>query len=260
MIGIYKITNLINNKVYIGQSQHIEIRWKAHRSRPFQKNAQQYNSPLYQAIRKYGLKNFSFEVVEECQIDQLNQKEQYWIKYYNSSNKQFGYNLTEGGQTCTFHKLNKKEVKEIQSLLINSTLSQEEIAYKYNINQRSISYINTGSTWLDSNLNYPLRKEYIPQKNNNIRKFKKYYCMDCGKEISSNTAKRCIECSQKAARVVERPDREQLKKDIRNKSFLEIGRIYGVTDNAIRKWCKAYNLPTKKADIKKYTDIEWNKI
>lgn len=57
-----------------------------------------------------------------------------------------------------------------------------------------------------------------------------------------------------------RPDRNELKELIRTKSFLEIGRLYGVSDNAIRKWCKAENLPHKKTDIKNYSDEEWNLI
>lgn len=61
-------------------------------------------------------------------------------------------------------------------------------------------------------------------------------------------------------RVVKRPERDILKQAIRYLSFCEIGRIYSVTDNAIRKWCKAYNLPFKKTEIKKYSDEEWDLI
>ena len=262
MIGIYKITNLINQKIYIGQSKNIEDRWRAHRSRPFQSNAAQYESPLYKAIRKYGLKNFSFQVIEECTIKELNQKEIYWIAYYHSNDKKYGYNLTEGGQTQTFHKLSEKEVKEIQSLLIETNLSQQEIAEQYNINQRSISYINTGETWLNPQLNYPLRKINITpkQKEDNIRKEKKIYqCKDCG-QIISTKAERCVKCAAKFARKTERPSRNELKNLIRTKSFLEIARIYNVSDNAIRKWCKAENLPYQKTKIKLISDDDWEKI
>lgn len=57
-----------------------------------------------------------------------------------------------------------------------------------------------------------------------------------------------------------RPSREELKDLIRNESFLSIGRKYQVTDNAIRKWCVAENLPSRKADIKMYSDEDWSKI
>ena len=97
MIGIYKITNLINNKIYIGQSKNIEKRWAKHRTGPFNPNNNCYNNALYRSIRKYGLDNFTFEVIEQCKEADLNKKEIYWINYYDSHNKDKGYNLTDGG-------------------------------------------------------------------------------------------------------------------------------------------------------------------
>lgn len=80
------------------------------------------------------------------------------------------------------------------------------------------------------------------------------YCIDCGKEISSRST-RCQSCAAKhfnTYRVAreDRPTKEQLLELILSKSFLEIGRMYGVTDNTIRKWCKAYELPYRKKDLK----------
>ena len=62
------------------------------------------------------------------------------------------------------------------------------------------------------------------------------------------------------SRIVERPSREELKILIREKPFTQIGEMYGVSDNAIRKWCDAEGLPRKKTDINKMTDEEWEKI
>ena len=90
MIGIYKITNLINNKCYIGQSIHIERRWKEHLAKTSHSIYLQY------AFAKYGIENFSFEVIEECAVTELDEKEKYWIQYYNSFGDN-GYNLTAGG-------------------------------------------------------------------------------------------------------------------------------------------------------------------
>lgn len=85
---------------------------------------------------------------------------------------------------------------------------------------------------------------------------KKYYCLDCGKEISYGSI-RCVNCNNKQQRTIERPTREELKKLIRTKSFLEIGRIYKVSDNSIRKWCITEKLPKTKKEIKSYSDEEW---
>ena len=88
-----------------------------------------------------------------------------------------------------------------------------------------------------------------------------YYCCDCGTIIATATATRCEECAKKAQRKVkERPSREELKQLIRNNTFVSIGKKYNVSDNTIRKWCLAVNLPTKKVEIKKYTNEEWELI
>lgn len=92
MIGIYKFTNKINNKRYIGKSIDIEKRRKTH-----ERNSVNCDGYFYNAIRKYGLDNFDFSIIEECSKEELNEKEKYWIKYYNSNNSEYGYNITSGG-------------------------------------------------------------------------------------------------------------------------------------------------------------------
>ena len=79
----------------------------------------------------------------------------------------------------------------------------------------------------------------------------KYYCKDCGKEITRG-AVYCTVCSRKHSRKVEdRPSKEQLLKDFKElKSFVKVGNKYEVSDNAVRKWVKAYDLPSSAKEIK----------
>lgn len=93
MTGIYKITNQINNKIYIGQSVDINKRWQYYKSPPEILN---YKSKIISAIKKYGIENFIFEILEECPINELDKKEYYYVKLYDSINK--GYNIIDGGQ------------------------------------------------------------------------------------------------------------------------------------------------------------------
>ena len=86
-----------------------------------------------------------------------------------------------------------------------------------------------------------------------------FYCKDCGKEISYGSI-RCEICNKKHNRVVERPNREELKKLIRSTPFTRIGELYGVTDNAIKKWCDKLKLPRTKREINKISDEDWEKI
>lgn len=90
---------------------------------------------------------------------------------------------------------------------------------------------------------------------------KKKYCVDCGKEISLRS-ERCNSCSNKfkASQNILPVTREELKQLIRTKTFVSIGQQFYVTDNAIRKWCIKYNLPSKKKDIISYSDEEWKLI
>lgn len=189
MIGIYKITNIINNKVYIGQSINIEKRVKEHFYKVQCSKDISFNSILHQAIRKYGAENFTWEVLIECSIEDIDKLEQKYIQEYNSIAPN-GYNILIGGQ----------------------------------------------------------KTRAIP-----------CFCKMCGKTLLTKSTY-CVECGHKAERRVERPSREELKDKIRKTSFVQLGQEYGVTDNAIRKWCVAENLPRTKKEINSYSDEEWEKI
>lgn len=95
---IYKITNNINNKVYIGQTikERPTDRFSQHCYLARHSEQEKSISYLYQAMTKYGVDNFIFEVIENIENDKLNEREQYWIAQYNSLVPQ-GYNLTIGG-------------------------------------------------------------------------------------------------------------------------------------------------------------------
>lgn len=88
----------------------------------------------------------------------------------------------------------------------------------------------------------------------NRKNKKTNYCIDCGKEISTKST-RCQSCAAKHSNVCKvdrdnRPSKDELLELILSKTFTEIGKIYGVTDNTIRKWCKGYDLPHTKKELK----------
>ena len=90
---------------------------------------------------------------------------------------------------------------------------------------------------------------------------KEYFCKDCGKQITKySTSGLCQDCSKKNRRTVERPNREELKQLIRSNPFTHVANMFDVSDNTIRKWCKAENLPSKVSEIKAYSDEEWASI
>lgn len=221
MIGIYKVTNKSNGMSYIGQSNDIRRRWREHQNKMNTKN-----TLLYQAMREYGKENFSFEVIEECALTELNDKEKYYINKYNTMTPN-GYNMStiENMQ----YKINWNIANEIVYDLKNASLTGEEIAKKYNVSHCLISQINNGKMWKQKNQSYPIRKKEEKEE----KKEKKWKCPFT---------------------------REELKQRIRQFSFSEIGKNCNVSDNAVRKWCDKYGLPRRKKDINSYSNEEWDKI
>lgn len=98
MMGIYKITNTINNKCYIGLSRDVEYRWKEHKHHA-NYNKRCSSKPLYNAFKKYGIDNFIFEILEECEENELSSREIFYINKYKSNDKKYGYNITNGGES-----------------------------------------------------------------------------------------------------------------------------------------------------------------
>lgn len=129
---IYKITNRVNNKVYIGQTHFtIEHRFKQH-IKNF--NIEHRKQPLYKAFAKYGLENFYVEKLEEVECEKLNEREIYWIAYYNSFKE--GYNATLGGDG-QLYQWTDSQYEEIKSLYL-SGFTLKKIAELFNVSSYTI--------------------------------------------------------------------------------------------------------------------------
>ena len=89
MIGIYMIQCNVNNKIYIGSSKNIEKRWYLHKHAT--PKVQQHNE-IYSDAKLYGWDNFTFSVIEECDVENIKEREIYWTVFYKSNYKDFGYN------------------------------------------------------------------------------------------------------------------------------------------------------------------------
>lgn len=238
MTGIYKITNIINGKAYIGQSIDIDRRWKTEKADSNNKNSHSYDYPLMRAFRKYGLDSFKFEIIEECCAEELNQKEVYWIEYFDTFFH--GYNQTFGGDTSS--RQPKENVIGVISDLANTDMSHRDIAIKWCMSTEMVQGINTGRYWRH-NADYPIQKKQSTAI---------CYCKKCGKEITKGS-ELCMDCySIVRTAASNRPDKETLIKDISvlQSNFVKIGKKYGVTDNTVRNWCIRYGIPSKSSDYK----------
>lgn len=130
---IYKITNKINGKSYIGQTiQNVKERFYQHCATKCSQAI--LNMVIHKAINKYGKSNFTIEVIEEVESTNLNDRERYWIRYYDSYNN--GYNSTEGGQDGI--KLFKNLDTESIVREYKSGKSLREIGRLFNVDKQTI--------------------------------------------------------------------------------------------------------------------------
>lgn len=156
---IYKITNKINNKVYIGQSIKPKERFQQHCHRK-----EKYCSLINQAIQKYGIENFEFEILGL--FEDYNNKEKYYIEYYNSKAPN-GYNIANGGEYPPINygednpasKLTDELVWKIQLDFLNEDLLRKDIIKKYQITEDEARHIIAGDCWKREEFSYPLRRQ-----------------------------------------------------------------------------------------------------
>lgn len=147
MAYIYKVANIVNNKVYIGKTQRsIEHRWQEHLRDATKRCI--LNRPLYKAINKYGKDKFYVELVETCNDKDASNREQYWIQRYKSY--KHGYNATRGGDgkpyinrdqilklwksghsKADIIKLTKHDQGSIKQVLYDAGISTTEIRSRY---------------------------------------------------------------------------------------------------------------------------------
>lgn len=155
---IYIIFNDLNDKVYIGQSINSEERFKSHCKGNYD------NSIIDAAIQKYGKEHFWYEVLE-TKIANYNEREKYWIEFYNSLTPN-GYNIMSGGEDPPMYrgdehsstKLSDRDVEKLKYDLKNTDIALSSLAKKYKISKRQVLRINQGISRSKLNEIYPIRK------------------------------------------------------------------------------------------------------
>ena len=136
---IYLITNDINSKVYVGQTiQTLNKRFNGHCC--YSKSDRSINMYIKRAIHKYGRDKFHIQLIEECPVNILDEREKYWINFYNSYNT--GYNLTLGGQDSNYFNINKLEniidIKKFEQYILEFKPLVSEVANHFGISKCSV--------------------------------------------------------------------------------------------------------------------------
>jgi len=163
--GVYCIENVITHKKYIGQSVDINNRWYKHKS-DLNRGVHD-NDYLQKAWNKYGENEFDFYVLEYCNVEELNDKERYYIDFYHSMKRDCGYNLKSGGQDYNYFS---SEVKE----KISSSNKKYYLEHPEMKQSRSIGALNQ---WAN-----PKIKEKILGENNSM--YGKHHTEESKKKMS----------------------------------------------------------------------------
>ena len=127
--GIYKIENLINGKVYVGKTVNLRKRYGSYKSSYYNRTERQINSYLMSSIDKYGPTNFSFSVLEFCSIDNLSERELFWMVELESTNLEKGYNLRLDSSTgMVAHEATREKIsRRVKEEYANGTRSAEAV-------------------------------------------------------------------------------------------------------------------------------------
>ncbi len=207
IVGIYKITNLIDGKVYIGQTVNYNKRKKRHLSSL--ENGNHHNEHLQRAFDKYGRDSFKIELIKKCNIEELDKLERYYIKELDACNHDKGYNMMYGGQRY------RNFTKEVRL-----KMSEEGKGRKFtNEHKKKISLAQKGKV---------ISQESIDKANATKKKLR----VHCGEKnpnalISDNVAEKIIIDLLEGIPINDIADKYQVSNDVvynlmYNRSYLHI--------------------------------------
>lgn len=183
MFYVYCYTNKKNGKCYIGKTNNISQRKSRHRRNAFIENL---NLPFYRALRKYTEDGFDFKILDQFDSEWvIFDLEKFYIKEFKSNQKEYGYNVTEGGEGSSGTKHNENQIKSnklrVGILNGNSKLTEDlikniyneykytnqsmkDISVKYNVSSLTIERILSGRAWKHLNLDIKSLSEIKKQK------------------------------------------------------------------------------------------------
>ena len=221
--GIYKVTNKINGKVYIGQSVDIGRRWHQHMTA-------EDDIYFHKAIQKYGVENFEWEVIEQCKKKDLDEREIYWIEYYDSFNN--GYNCTKGGGGCNGAPLHQCSGEANSNWKGGISLDPEYSKQWYEVNKEKMKekmkkYYKTNKEKRKEQM-----KEYSKANKDKIKEYDKQYYEE-NKEKRKQQMKEHYETNKEKRKEYYEVNKEKIKE--KKKEYYEVNK------EKIKQQMKEYN-------------------
>ena len=261
---LYKMVNLLNSKVYIGVSNFPKKRIAYH----LNKAAKNKGFYIHSAIRKYGENNFTFEIVEIHNFEyKALEREKYYIKILRSNDRNFGYNLTIGGEgNCAVSgsknhlaKLNEIKVKEIIYKYISGN-SSKSLAQEYSVTKKVISDILNFKQWLCATKELPedIKNKVIETKFNNIHDGSR----KSGKNSPSYGKKRTQETKDKLSKARGHKDYRTIEGKERTRQFVLGEKNHGakLNNNIVLKIRNKYISGESRYNLSKLYNISYSTV
>lgn len=249
---IYKITNKINGKVYIGQTKKtIEERFQEH----LKKAKIHTNRYLYDAMNKYGYENFIISQIEKCPDNNLNEKEIFWIAFYQSNNKLYGYNMTVGGGggNTWINNPHKKETSKRLSQANKGKKHKMSNEWKQNITQsnKEKKTILINKNDLEKDIKSFMPVEDICKKYNFSRKTFYNKCKEFFNATPTEIRGDKLKHSNTMKITIDKKQLHQLL--LQEKSLEEMAQFFQVSKETVRRSIVEYygkNLRDVRKDVK----------
>ena len=259
MTGIYYIKNLINNKYYIGKSKDILHRFSQHKY--YLNNNNHINKHLQNSWNKYGIESFEFSILEECEEALLNEREKYWIEYFNSFEN--GYNLDKGGEGVLGFKHTKDQIIKMRKIQNPIPILQFDLNYNF------INYFEGGISHAAKELKYT--KECILRCCEHLGKqitYKNYYWIYEDEYINENFSWNNYLNQKWSCNIVKKTGYVNTRKICQydlNRNLIKIWNSYsdiekaGYTRNQVNTICNhRKNKKTHKGYIWAYDDYDFS--
>lgn len=203
---IYLITNMVNQKQYIGQTTKIRPtdRFSQHKYLARHPEQEKHCSILHDAMRKYGIDNFSFDILEEVPNDSLNEEEENWISFYNTKAPN-GYNLTDGGEGTKGFSRSQSDEECFQKSISMKKFFEEHPERKEELRERTIQL------WQDPEYREKVTKSVQQFYQNNPDFFKGENNPFYGKHHSEESLEKIKAASKKRQKQIAQLNKETLE-------------------------------------------------
>jgi group I intron endonuclease len=232
MFYIYVIQNKIDLKIYVGQTNDPKIRWNRHKSMSKGKSKQY----IHNAIRFHGIENFLFQTIEEFESEMdINEAEEFWIGFFQSRNREFGYNLTDGGYGSRGLKHSESSIKKMSKT--HSLFYEDPIARLKQSEAAILHYQENPDTV--AKISSSLKNYY---KNNvdaaiiNSEAVKKYYVDNVDAKKKNSLSKKKNYSSETIIEIRKLHDDGLRNIDISKKLTVPVGYISKVITGKIRNY------------------------